>query len=344
MALAGGLGDPLASVQIFPLVRRRNGTEAVNSWSYRLVGGADLNGGAGGAPSVDPMRTAPGVTGNVIVEGITQYSYSGVKGNSQFLDSLMVQASSGTGGSEIVSPEAWLATFLALNTSLDPNSYTYVDFTTAPKAVVLALQQDAPQFFGSYTGHYQFIQNGTNITGVTTTLAIASQFLQQVIATNFANGDFTASYKPPKSTPVKQPTTATIETLVRSGTGNIAVAAAGDINLENGATPTYEDLNGNITTQKKGGIQLGGSAIYTAGHLADVSAQTVVDELTGQTFTIDPSAYEDTTNVFTTQLATSYAYGAGGSLLPTDLRVCCSPIRSMPKAAATSRCPPDRMS
>ena len=180
-SLPGGTGDPLGSAQLFPLVTTSSGTQAVNSWSYRLVGGADLTGGAGGSPSVNPMDTAPGATGNVVVEGVNTYTYSSVAGSASYADTLMLEV-----GNELVSTDQWYAAFTSLNPQLDQNAFTFIDFATAPKDVRQLLAADAPSFVAAFPNQFQTVMTGKQVTGITTTLAIAAQFVQQVIAGNFS--------------------------------------------------------------------------------------------------------------------------------------------------------------
>ena len=303
-SLPGGTGDALGSAQLFPLIATAGGTQAVNSWSYRFVGGADLNGGAGGAPSVNPIQTTPGATGSVVVAGLNSYTYSAVAGNASYTNSLMLQV-----GSQFVTADQWFASFTALNPDLDPNAFTLIDFSTAPQSVRQLLATDAPAFFAAFPNQFQMVTTGKNVTGVTTTLSIAAQFVEDVISGNFTS--ILSNYVPPKLKVPAKPTTATYTTLVRTGSGNIDVAAADNIDLTDGA-PVYENLSGVITPPKNGGLQMGGTAIYTAGQLADVTTETVVDETTGQSFTIDPAAYDETTDVFGAPAAAAYKYGGGG--------------------------------
>ena len=82
--------------------------------------------------------------------------------------------------------------------------------------------------------------------------------------------------------------------------------------MTNGAA-VYENLKGQITPEKKGGLELGGTAIYTAGQLADFAPQSVVDEATGQSFMLDAGAYDVATDVFGTTVAIDYRYGGGNN-------------------------------
>ena len=106
--------------------------------------------------------------------------------------------------------------------------------------------------------------------------------------------------------------TATTRTLVRTGTGNIDVAAASDIDLRNGATPTYWKPDGSVGNASTG-LQVGGTSIYTAGHPVDLSPRTVRDPISGRLVTVDPGTFASTGNVFIDGPSQGYKYGAGGA-------------------------------
>lgn len=305
-------GDALASMEVFPLVETSHGLEYVASTSYQFVAGADLT-GADGGPSVDPLRTVAGSDDSVIVQGVNTYSYNGCPNgsctaNSQYADQLDFQV-----GGQYLTANSWYMTFLSENPQTDANSYTYVDFSKAPSQAIAEIDALAQGFLGEYSGQYQEFQKGGQIDALSMPLNLANTFMLDVItpASNFSN--IVQYYTPPKSHPINcgvpSTCTAVYETLVRTGTGTIEMAASGDINLEN-LLP-----NGQIPTEAfyGGSLQLGGSPVYTAGHLADLAPQTVVDELTGDTFTIDPSSYDETSDIFGQPLQGGYQYGAGSS-------------------------------
>lgn len=302
-SLPGNTGDPLGSAVLFPLLVNADGsTSHVDSWSYRLVGGADLTGGHGGMPSVDPMRVMPGSTASVIVEGEQSYTYAAIAGTSAFDDSLLLRV-----GSEFVTPDQWFQAFMAENPQLSADSYTFFNFASAPKDVQSILSGEATAFFANYAGQYQFVTSKSGVTGVTTTLALAAKFMSEVVAPNF--GAIAGDYKPPNPKPFTKDTTATTRTVIRTGDGNIQVAAAGDIDLRNGATATKRDLDGK--DDQKHGFQVGGTAIYTAGYRANLAPKTIVDSITGLTEIVDPTGYTIDSDIFGTPLLPPYQYGAG---------------------------------
>ncbi|MEP6967303.1 MAG: hypothetical protein ABI906_04420, partial [Pseudomonadota bacterium] len=108
------------------------------------------------------------------------------------------------------------------------------------------------------------------------------------------------------------PTYAVTSTLVRTGTGDIEMAASGDIDLSNGP-PTILDSKGNLVAPSPGGLQLGGAAVYTAGHLAQLGLRTATDVATGATLMVDLGANRIVSDVFTTVDPASYGYGANFS-------------------------------
>ncbi len=89
-----------------------------------------------------------------------------------------------------------------------------------------------PSYFAQYPGQFRVVSSAGAPTGVTTTLALASKFMSDVVCEfNLA----AIELQPTENlTAFTKPTTATAPTLVRTGTGNINVAAAGDIDLRNG--------------------------------------------------------------------------------------------------------------
>ena len=307
-------GDALASMQVFPLVTTANGTHYVQSTSYQLVAGADLT-GADGGPSADPLRTVAGTDDSVVVDGINTYSYSeqGAATN-VWADQIDFQV-----GGQILTADSWYMAFLTQNPQANASSYTYIDFSKAPSGVLTWLNANKnwyENFFKNYQGDYSTFSKGGEVVGFSTTLNIANLFLLDFIEPNagtILNGNYAVPPKASVASCNSGACTAIYETLVRTGTGSIEMAASGDINLQNGANPTYEQLNSGDE------LQLGGSPVYTVGHLVNLTEQTVVDELTGQTFTIDPSNFDDTSDIFSQPIdnGNGYQYGASNGINDT---------------------------
>ncbi|GAA0528202.1 hypothetical protein GCM10008941_04480 [Rhizomicrobium palustre] len=117
--------------------------------------------------------------------------------------------------------------------------------------------------------------------------------------------------------------TATVNSLVRTGTGDIHLAAAGNVDLTGGSTAATNVYSAGITYT----AQLGGAAVYTAGYAADTALRTVLDPETGLPVTIDPSSWlKNTTQFSATPLsaygsqlrATGFNSGVTGVLVSDD--------------------------
>ncbi len=297
-ALGTSAGDALSSMQVFPLVATASGMVAAASTSYQLVAGADLS-AASGAPSVNPLATVLGQSGSVVVQGRSTYTFSATPGTSQFADQLDFQV-----GDQYLTAGSWYLAFLSANPQADANSFTFIDLSQAKPSVQNLIAQDAQSFLAEYAGQYTPVYNGTTLTGIETSLDIANLFMLDVMEANI--GQIVAKYTPPPPSKYQlttPPTTYT--TLVRSGTGSIDMAAAQDINLQNTATSVGLDGSSSCPC-----YQLGGSPVYTAGHLVDFAMQNVVDELTGQSFTIDPSQYLEAEDNLNSYDLPAYTYGA----------------------------------
>jgi filamentous hemagglutinin family protein len=304
-SMVDGGGDPLGSAELFPLLPTADGgTKPVNSWSYQLVAGANLNGAAGQA-SVDPMATLAGTARSVTVEGQHVYSYQGVAGKVSFADSLLLGVNNADGSVTTLTADQWYQAFLIQNPGLQADSYTTISLSTAPKAAQPVLAALAAQFFAAYPGQAQISGSG-----VTTKLSLAADFMAYVSA-NFTK--VAATYIPPKEQVNTKTVYATAPTLVRTGAGDIQIAASGDIDLRNGATPTILDQKtGELLPAVVGGPQLGGAAVYTAGHLAQLGTETATDIATGQVMTVDLASNEVGGDVFTDGGSSGYAYGGKG--------------------------------
>ncbi|WP_213737826.1 filamentous haemagglutinin family protein [Bradyrhizobium sp. dw_411] len=101
---------------------------------------------------------------------------------------------------------------------------------------------------------------------------------------------------------------ATVSSLVRTGTGSIAMSATGNVDLRNGSMPRYVTASGQTTTAADlGGYQLGGTAVYTAGHPAVTAPVTISDPDTGASIMVDPTAFLQTGTNFSSR--PTYGYG-----------------------------------
>ncbi len=270
-----GAGDPLGSASLMPMLS--DGSFA-SSWSYAFVGGADLSsGGEASAPSVDPLRTDFATSATVSVEGERQYSYGGRSGGTVADEVLLSNGGFTYQLDEFVTRD---------NDPRRPRAtgYSTINLTAGRfSAITNFLKARAIAFFRTRpAGTYRYDGAATNPTAVSTSAAVAEQFFASI------ETDLTALVLDPTTGLVSDGTpqnviTATVRSLVRTGTGNIAIAASGDVDLTNGA----------VTTTRVGttAYQNGGTAVYTLGHLADTRATTATDMTTGASYQVDPTAY-----------------------------------------------------
>jgi filamentous hemagglutinin family protein len=268
-----GAGDPIGSAQIFPLVQGPHGLQRVGSWSIQLVGAA-------AAGSANPLRVSSSSTGGVTVEGNRTYTYGGPT-TIGFSDKLLFAVAD-----QQVTADQWLATALAADDTMAPDSFAILDFSSAPKDVADLLASTAVSYFANHMDETSFDGPSDAPTGVFTTLALAAGFLQQVSDKWSTVKDSYGSAGP--HLPV---TTVTVPNLIRTGAGSISIAAAGSIDLRNGAQPTYLDPNSGAVTTGASGYAMGGAAVYTAGAPVMPGRVTAVDQTTGASVTLDPTAF-----------------------------------------------------
>ena len=87
-----------------------------------------------------------------------------------------------------------------------------------------------------------------------------------------ANFSSVGGYKvpPPTRNPDGRPIYATAPTLVRTGAGDIPMAASGTIDLSNGPAMMLDPRDRPARAGAPGETQLGGAPVYTAGHIAQL--------------------------------------------------------------------------
>ncbi len=272
----GYAGDPIASAELFPLVQTSSGQVAAGSWSYQLTGGAL-------AGSANPLSVRTGAAGGVTVQNNgASYNYGGTTGSNSLSNNLLF----GLSAQLQVTADQFVGAEENANPGLTNASLTKLSFSLAPASVKAALLADATAFVAQNPGQANLIKSGSTVTGLATSLSMAGAFLQEV---SDQWSSLKSAYKI-NSVP-SAAHTVQITPLIRTGTGSIALAAAGDINLQNGATPTYLNPLTGATATASTGAQLGGAAIYTAGVMVEPSRVTAVDTTTGALVTLDPSAF-----------------------------------------------------
>ena len=288
----GGAGDPFGSAQIFPLLA--DGTP-VDAFSIQLVGGA------GASVSANPLHIDRGTGGNVIVSGETTYDIKGVKPTASFGGPLQLHYRD---SNQNLAGDFFAA--LVTATQLDPATLatraTKVEFGKSSAAASQYMRSAADQFFAAYPDQVVFLGPQGNPTGFSAPLALVIQFLNSTdasgvsLANRFAarinNGSFGYGSPGPGALIDPPGKMVRVRTIVRTGTGSIDVAAAGDIDLRNGDKPTILNPVGNKVIFPASNVaQEGGSAIYTVGH---VIAPTLVSARVSGTqnlLTIDPTNY-----------------------------------------------------
>ncbi|WP_196221854.1 filamentous haemagglutinin family protein [Sphingobium sp. CAP-1] len=298
-----GAGDPLGSASLFPMLS--DGSFA-SSWNYNFIGGADLSSGASALlPSIDPLRTDFGSTGSVSVEGQRSYSYGGRSGATVSDEVLLSNGGFTYGLDDFVADDGDQRRPRATGYStISLVAGRYSAITTLLKAKAIAF------FKTQKAGTFRYDGAATNPTAVSTTATLAEQFLASI------QEDLTAVILDPSTglvstgTP-QNVTTAIVRTLVRTGTGAIQVAAAGDVDLTNGA----------ITTTRIGATayQNGGTALYTVGHLAATGVTSATDMTIGVSYQVDPTAY--LAAVPTNTEVASFRYGRGSQTALAGLLV-----------------------
>ncbi len=308
-SLANGTGDSLGSAQVFPLLASG---KAVDSWSYQLVAGADLA-SAGGMSGPNPMSTVAGSAATLTVAGQNVYGYHATAGTVGFDDTLDLGVTTSEGDTETVSASQWEQAFIAAHPGVDPNAYTTIDFSSAPSASRPEIQSLARQFFAQNPDTSQLLGPGAQPTGLTTTLAQAAAFMATVSA-NFAQ--ISAGYKPPREVVARGTYYGAAPTLIRTGTGDIQLAASMDIDLSNGPTPTTLNSTGQIVDAKPGQNQLGGAAVYTVGHLANLGVETATNVATGQVAEVDLAANLVISDNIASQSPEDYGYGSNFISVP----------------------------
>jgi len=322
-----GGGDPIGSGQLFPLIPQgANAPRVATSWSYNLVAGADLTETPDATASANPLHINPSLAANVLVEGTSSYSYShfvstsgvplsgilNVDGTLSFNPTTVPTA---TGGS--VSFDDWLSKLLAANTNVTtsaasvlglPSSGAFTDYVTglfSQFATANGLTQITAVGVPSPNNYKTFNQGGLKF------YAMPVSWLNAFITDYLVPHQGTLANYFPAFTPPPPPTggtfvTAYSKTLVRTGTGDINVSASGDVDLING--PVVSRLIYKSTSTNSGSAQVGGTSIYTAGHLLPGGTVTVKDPDTDHDVTINLNASAPTTTSNLTNVA--YSYGA----------------------------------
>lgn len=286
---AGGAGDPIGSAELFPLLA--NGS-AVDSFSYRLVGGADL-------ASADPLTVTPAATGSVTVSGEVSYRAAPAKPVGHWSGPVQLFA---TANSVITQPTFsdpdGFAALSEMVTEFDP--YTRLNFGTNAQLRAYLLRTSKAYFAanGIAPTEYQYFGPANSPNVLTAGFTLMADYLQSIAAdfgSRIAGGQFGyASPNARAASPLSNPNL-TARSLVRTGTGDIAIAAAGDVDLTNGAPVFRNNVGRAVSAGAASGAQVGGTAVYTAGRR--VAPGVISADAGGQMLAVDAAANAITASV-----------------------------------------------
>lgn len=322
---ADGTGDPIGSAQLFPLLADGR---PVDSFSIQLVGGA------GTAPSANPLHVDRGSAGSVIVSGETSYQIAAVKPTGHYAGGLELRydVPNDRSGSQFISGDFFNA--LVEKTGRDPdeleNSMARVIFGRASSTAADFMRAAAQAFFADFPDQVQFFGPAGAPNSFAAPVGLVIRFLASTdasgvtLADRFAAGvvDGSFGYAAPNPLNVIDPSgkSARVRTLVRTGTGSIDIAAAKDVDLTNGPSEILTANNNNVIGVASNVAQAGGAAIYTAGHVMAPTAVSARVSGTQTSLTIDPTAYALTADLRDSlwvptsagRLQTNPVYAAGG--------------------------------
>ncbi len=212
-------------------------------------------------------------------------------------------------------------------------AYTNINFKNAPTLAKTFLQSQIKSFVkGLARSDYQYFDATNKVVysiaqaaSVSLTInnaqlflsGISKSFTSKLAATGFANDKNKADKKVYTDAVPRSPYTqsASVKTLIRSGTGSISIAASGNVDTQNGKVVTFRDQRGvdlkqnpatSVDTIYANGfynaLQTGGAAIYTAGHLINVLQATAQ---------LDASHFAINENIITTR---DYGYSYAASI------------------------------
>jgi filamentous hemagglutinin family protein len=341
-----GGGDPISSAEVFPLFH--DGTAAQSS-SYSLVAGAaNLAGGSVTNASADPSRVNAASSASITVAGRSFYQVPGGSGIVGIkIDGINVDGVIAYGGADRpsdgqrMSVADWMAyitgpTFRGVSDTsvavLNIGDSTVADDDPNRALIVQLFHEfeDDKLVLNSTDPNIGWRRNPTATNdadmvyiamSVKNFKAFVNEKLIPALATIEANIEAAAVHTPtrlpePTSTKTQDPKSI-VRPLIRTGTGSIAMSAAGDVDLTGGPL-TYLNKTGEVTTNTPAmcgnnsgcSQQLGGVAVYTAGHRVAAFTKTLTDPVTGVAVAVSTPASKSSN--FLTPGAFSYG-GAGNA-------------------------------
>ncbi|WP_225206568.1 filamentous haemagglutinin family protein [Novosphingobium huizhouense] len=254
---ANGTGNGIGIGELFPLVDGK----AVSSSDIRLVAGSNL-------ASADPTGLDRSAKGSVTIAGEQSYRVVAKAGKATLGDTLQLGFDDGSG----------TLLFANANKFLTGDFNDYVDSATAGDYFTrldwgkgTALSDETRQAALTYFAGHKFITRGGEIVGVYASLDEVTQFLSGKVGSDYVklNTDIDIEKGTPVSYDQKR---VYFRPVVRTGDGNISIAAATDVDLVGSGAMTYRDefgasrdSSGELYGQQPDAAQVGGSAVYTAG-------------------------------------------------------------------------------
>jgi hypothetical protein len=334
------IGDPLGNMELFPLLK--NGTEAVKSSSFRLVGGA------GEAISANPLHIDRATRGDVAIMGERSYAIVATKGAfSQYMSTggidpltgrpagdyalqLRITEEIGSLETEYVFGPAGKGLIEAASSSssnlggVDSDElYTVLTWGAGQGDRAAFVREKAAEFFNYIdTASYDFsgyselgtgqrdalrlgIAQGPKRapSGVAARLSDILAFLEVIgpeFAENIVKGSFPAGVpNPPAPIGFGANRNAYYGSVVRTGAGSIDIASANDVKLIRTDDVVYRNALNPLKPEEAGRKQVGGTAVYTAGHIAtreDIFATSIDGNLTARLAWGDRPVAPDTLN------------------------------------------------
>lgn len=241
-----GAGAPnaLAYSVLFPSITEPDGSRvAVPSWSLGLVAGATPMG-----ESADPARLASGVTGKITLSEQQAYTYiSGLNSVTAvaLVDSVASYGAGSGPGSTTMNPADWPASLESTSgTRLNNNSSAQISFglPTDPAygyvldlwnnyAAAKSLNTNPAQPQADFRWTSTAASGGNRLNVITKYSTFKDFYLTKIVPNLAAITSLYSTIKPGATTTTVNPTT-----MVRTGTGDVNVAARGDLQLKGGAS------------------------------------------------------------------------------------------------------------
>lgn len=225
--------NALGNAVLLPSITRTDGTiVAATSWSETLVAGAAPVG-----QSADPTRRAAGVAGSITLSAQSPISY--VSGGTTVFDTTLVDADPGysallkPNATGAMNPSSWLAALeAAAGTRLNAGSSAVINLgTTGEAGYTYLLNLWTAYATAKGVTDYKIITASSRVNVLTNYATFADFYTTRILPNLRTIALLYSSVQPNTTTSVMTPVTA-----VRTGTGDVSVAANGDIKLDGGAS------------------------------------------------------------------------------------------------------------